>query len=218
MLIEQRKPNAVKLSARYLIDPVLSRAVNESVRGYAKKPYFKREFALIDRVISGVNELLDTPRYQRDSDLVNIYDTQHTLRGLPILFSWKDTQERRSWTKALKDTFATLNEEIPEYYTDPEKINSGNPQDVFRFYLFDGYARWRSILNTNRGEKMRTTKEEQSEANAIVNALCEYAVVGAEAQDPDMKELVVWFVERDWYKMEYGFSGELVARARAIKL
>ena len=79
------------------------------------------------------------PIDQRDGDLVNIYSTQYTFERLPELFSWKDTQERHEWTRALTDTFRTLNDEILDHdYSDPNEINRGNPQDVFRFtYLMD---------------------------------------------------------------------------------
>jgi len=201
-----------------VINPTLKNSIINALFG-KDGSIDKREFSFLDRGICRINKLLVLSEPQRHNDLINIYNKEHPLPALPMLFSWESSDDLYKWQRTLLRTIHTFNEEISDKdhpdrnYKDPSKINRGNPNDVFRFYLWDFYARWVAKMITS-GQSISTT-EEQNVSNIVCNALCEAAVVEAEEQVQEMKGVVKWLYGQKWYDTKYGFSNGLVARAKA---
>lgn len=220
MLNESATPPHFLLSTlRYIKHPSLRRAIVES-QVEVKPPFYKQEFHLLNSTINRVNVLLNLKEGSESHDLSNIYGTQPPLNikfsELPELFSWKDKQQRHKWNKSLIDTFDVFNHEIRtadrpnNTYEDPYVV--GGPRDVFRFFLWDMYARWRAKdLKLNDPTNMNG---EMDIANAIINVLCEAAVVEAETGKEDSMALLAWLNKKKWIDQKWGFSEALVARAK----
>ncbi|MBI3620364.1 hypothetical protein HY214_04460 [Candidatus Roizmanbacteria bacterium] len=218
MLTELGQRDAVRQAAPFFsAQPVLQTAIEAATQG--EPPFYKYQVGLLNRAIREVNFLLRSPE-KRDASLVNICGTteeskKYPVTNLPELFSWADRSQRKKWTQTLLATLPILNEDIRGgYYQNPGSIDNGNPADVFRFFLLDGYCRWNAVLVTDGQPEKR--QEERDRANVIANALCEAAVIAAEKGDAHLKELVGWMVRHDWIAARWGMSETLVRRAETI--
>lgn len=222
MLSERSARVICNWAAGKLTNPLLSGAVAESVDARANKLFYAQEFSLLDKVTGTVNALQGVSADSRDPNLINTYTRDFNMPTLPAMFSWSDREERKEWNKFLVETFNSLNTEISDdakpnnVFKDPRLINNGNPQDIFRFFLWDGYALWKAKMLV--AENPNLADHEQDVANVIVNAMCEAAVVLGEGGDDEMKNMASWLKGQDWVNNEWGFSPELIARFERLAL
>lgn len=210
MLTEQSKVMAVRLAAPYLSNPTLNSAVQRSTE--AQEHYFTSEFHLLNKTIGKVNALIEEGQTEKGLGLKAVYSTEYPISHLPALFSWKNKSQRNEWNEVLKQTFTTFNEEIRDAehpkrtYTDPDTI--GEPKDVFRFFLWDGYARWKAKMMVKEG--IIPASEELNASFSVINALCEAAIVLAKDGDINMVEMMHWFQTQEWVSKKWGFDEKAV--------
>jgi len=219
---QEYKPNILWQSVSRFNNPIIRTTILKSIIEDENEPFYIREFTLLDKVIGKANNLFTIPDLQRDKDLINTYNTQYPMTGLPTLFSWNGPQEKFQWNKTLLQTIKTFNEEISDIehpgrnYKNPLDINNGESKDVFRFYLWDVYARW-VAKRISKGRSI-TVNEEQNISNIVCNVLCEVAVVVAGKNDHDMIGVVKWLNGQKWLDPKWGFSDNIVTRAKSLSL
>lgn len=215
MISEGYKPDILEQNVSFFRHPVLRVIITSSlIRD--KEPFFRREFGLLDKVIGRTKLLNIISKENRDPDLVNLYNVKYPTAKLHTLVSMTTQSPSIKCNEILKNTIDTVNDEVSDgYYKDPGSIFPES-DDIFRYYLWDVYARWVAKWLTRK--QPVTLEVEREISNLIINGLCEATVVGAEEGDNEMLELTKWLHRQDWLNKKWGFNEGLVARAKTIAL
>ncbi len=222
-----RSQKAVELLASHIEHTTLKQTALKVV---TEKPrFFDRELQTLNALTNTLNNLCqvdleeehplltETPKIAAISQAAGI--------DFPHVFSWQDNEERKLRSATLLETTNIMNSEISSgYHTNPDKIlGEHSDEDLFRFYMLDFYARWWVTNNFFGGEK-RILKQDRKYSMILSNAMCEAAIVGAEAGNSDLANLTGWLLKMGWIgenvivDEESGtkFHPELVERAKQV--
>jgi len=205
-------------AALHLTHPALK---NAAKMAYGNEQYCTEEFRLLNTAASyaALNFNHDNGQYW-NRDLQNIYTLSTLLNhsgttSFSTIFNCSTFKEKALFL----ETLDALNRDVADgVYKDPNTINNGSLPDTFRWFLFDGYALKVAKENEAKNTFLPTEElsSEQQLATVVVNALSEGAVVGAESGDGSMVGLVTWMVSLDWIEEKWGFTPQLIARAKNI--
>lgn len=215
MISEGYKPDLLQQNVSLFRHTVLRVVVISSlVRD--KEPFFSREFNLLDKVIGKTKMLSKIPKENRNQDLTNLYNPKYPYARMRTIIAMSDRTPSKKCNEVLQSTINTVNDEVDSgYYKDPGRIFPES-DDVFRFYLWDVYARWVAKWLTRKQPVALDVERDIS--NLVINGLCEATVVGAEEGDNELIEATKWLHRQDWLDKKWGFSEGLVARAKTVTL
>lgn len=215
MISEGYKPDILKQNVSFFRHLVLRVVITSSlIRD--KEPFFRREFGLLDKVIRKTKLLNKIPKEDRDQDLINLYDPKYPSARLRTLIAMSNRTPSKECNKVLQSTVNTVNDKVDSgYYKDPGSIFPES-DDVFRYYLWDVYARWVAKWLTRK--QPVTLDDERDISNLVINGLCEATVVGAEEGDKELIEATKWLYRQDWLDKKWGFSEGFFARAITLAL
>ncbi len=197
----QTKHEAVVSMARY----VEGAPLRDAIIAVGNIPsHIEHEVSLLSAILIEVNTIREIGN---DRELANI---NRLVVPLPIPFSWNGWTERKQWTKWLLDTFDAMNPDIGPIYHGPK--DATNPADIFRFYMFDVYGRY--VATTSFEE--RNGERDRDYSDIVVNAMCEAAIILAEGNDPNARELVIWYDKQEWITTKWGITPSMCERAKAF--
>lgn len=213
---EAQEGRKFQFIGRNLTNPDLSNAV----LGATENSYnidLHQELKTLSKCIQKANSLIQS------RNMVGLNGIQHSRRilkqhglvGIPSSFI--ETEKSQSWLNSLGETIKVGNREIKpkgKVYKDPKEIQNGDPLNIFRWYLYDGYGRMVAIhlgiSNKNNH------KQQEHKGDWLACALTEAAVVLAEEGDEDAKEVVNNMLDMEFIAGGWILSDKIVGRAKAL--
>lgn len=169
-----------------------------------------REVGVLARSVLRTNNLI---AHTSDPDLVGIKECRRITKekgvaGFPLALSEGDFPNFPSF---LVKIIRIGNIEVGNVYKNPQKINEGDLLSVFRWYLYDGYAR---MIAAQIG--VPDGKLQQDESDWISCGFAEALVLLAESGDTDARKVVKNMVEMEFIGKEWLLSDKLVDRAEKV--
>jgi len=178
-----------------------------------------QELRVINRCFDKVNEIISSSN-PINADFAGIRDTKMLLVGSSAspdnpgrLFNpLTKPESKKLWAEEIKAIIEVGNREIGPIYTDPAKINNGNPLSVFEWYLYDGAARMVAI---HMGISNDNKKQEEA-GDSIACALAEAAVILAEEGDSESQAVVENMLNMEFITKGWLLTDGLVERAKRV--
>lgn len=203
MLAEQKLFGII---ASRVTNPTLKESI-QTIKETGSGTVLANEISVLTRSALRVNNLLNRPT---DPDLLGIEQCKRIMGRnghFPIILS----DEFPNWTYALKKVLKISQTEVANIYKDPKEINNADALSVFRWYLYDGYAR---MVGIHLG--IKDGKKQQDESDWIACGLTEALVVLAESGDIEATDVVKNMVEMKFIETGWLLSDNLVQRAEKV--